>query len=38
MGIILWLVIGGVVMLESQPGRGTMLQLRVPMTLTIIPA
>ncbi|CAN5180935.1 hypothetical protein BH10PSE13_BH10PSE13_19250 [soil metagenome] len=29
--------IGGVVTLDSTPGRGTMLQLRVPMTLTIIP-
>ncbi|MET0366150.1 MAG: chemotaxis protein CheW, partial [Sphingobium sp.] len=29
--------IGGVVMLDSTVGRGTTLQLRVPMTLTIIP-
>lgn len=29
--------IGGVVTLESTAGRGTQLQLRVPMTLTIIP-
>jgi two-component system chemotaxis sensor kinase CheA len=29
--------IGGVVTLESTAGRGTLLQLRVPMTLTIIP-
>ena len=29
--------IGGVVTLESTQGRGTMVQLRVPMTLTIIP-
>ncbi|HEX7820212.1 MAG TPA: chemotaxis protein CheW [Sphingobium sp.] len=29
--------IGGVVTLESNVGRGTVIQLRVPMTLTIIP-
>ncbi|MET0239381.1 MAG: chemotaxis protein CheW [Sphingobium sp.] len=29
--------IGGVVTLGSAPGRGTMIRLRVPMTLTIIP-